>query len=169
MRTLVERRSRLAILLAVIASVLTFGIVQSGVAQATTFGFVNPFYSRSWCLNAEGILNGSQVNTVQCNSANDSQWAAIQVGSNLYEIQDIQGKCLEDHNDGGSGTILNTWNCLNNSTQQWFVNTFQGGQPIIWENWASGLCLNMTANHGAQVWVCNGTNSQYEFGPPPFT
>jgi hypothetical protein len=163
-----RKRLRWLILAAAVTAVAVLGIGRA--AQATSYSEFVPFYNHAWCANGEGVLNGSQVNLIRCNNYSQQFWTTRSLGGGEYEIvNDLSGRCLEDHNGGGQGSILDTWNCLGNTTQQWSPSTYTGGQPVAWVNAITGLCANMTANNGIDVWPCNFSDSQYEWGPTPFT
>lgn len=134
-------------------------------AQAASWYEMRPQYNTGYCVAVSNSNNGTQATLPLCGPYLNDGWQVIQspyAGGGWSEIvNELSDKCLEDHNNGGSGTILDQWTCNGSESQAVWGQIIYGG--YVW-HLADGLCID-NGSHLVRAWTCNSTNSQQWDGP----
>jgi hypothetical protein len=113
------------------------------------------------CLDnfGSGTTNGNKVDIWTCNNTSAQKWTFAN-----GELS-VQGKCLDDSSQGGSGALLVIWTCNGHAAQVWTHHS--NGEYTLKLN---GMCLtdpNGSATDGTQVVVrkCANFADQHWTGP----
>lgn len=162
-QVIARHKYRYAAVAAAIASVAVLGLAQGAQASPpppNAPNFIRPQYATQYCMAEVAPTQNSKVNlTTICNPSDSNElWynadSSYGGGGYLEIINFDSGKCLQNPNNGPSGTTLNMYTCNNSESQAW--------TPGIYDSWvqAIGLCMNGIANQDVDVYTCNDTHSQ---------
>lgn len=162
------RPRKRSVIIAVIAVIGLALAAVLGVSRAANAGppppnapnFIRPQYATQYCMAEVQATQNSQVGlTTICNSGDSNElWYTASSGYGGGGYQEIinfdSGRCLQNPNNGGSGTDLNMYTCNNSESQAW--------TPGIYDSWvqAAGGCMNGIANNPVDIYTCNDTHSQ---------
>lgn len=118
---------------------------------------LKPEYNTAYCVSDASTGNGGQASLPVCTEDEYEQWytqSSAYDGGGFEEIVNWgTGLCLQDDNNGPSGTTLTVWKCNNSESQAWY--------PGIYRSWVlgDGLCMD-NGSHLVRAWTCNGSDSQ---------
>lgn len=152
---LLKNRKIRYVLIAVAVTGLVFGA--SRMAKAQTAAEMKPVYNTGYCSTMTGG-NWSDVKLESCDGDINQLWYTQQNAAGYYNIVNYNGvDCMQDGNNGPSGTDLTVYAC-NGSTSQEF--TTQTGE--VWKAAAADdVCIdNGQSNRVVWWYTCNGTHSQ---------
>ncbi|WP_188195621.1 arabinofuranosidase catalytic domain-containing protein [Nonomuraea sp. SYSU D8015] len=160
-------RSRAAVVVAVLATLLTTAQTWSAPASAATTPLVGVGSGRCLDVNGASQTNGAQVQIWDCNGQANQQWTSTSSG----ELRVYGTKCLDVNGAGtADGTAVIIWDCNGQNNQKWRLNA-DGTITAVGANKCLDVSGAGTANGTkAQIWTCHGgSNQKWTTGaePPP--
>lgn len=128
---------------------------------ATTYYYFEPEYNQSYCIHDPGSVNGTKlVLRHPCPDTTFDAWAILSSsygGGFSQLVNEATGKCLDDYQDGPSGTAIDSYTC--NGTKAQAIKAVPDGlKGQAWQ-FANGLRLD-NGSALIRAWTDNGTKSQ---------
>ena len=110
-------------------------------------------YNKAVCLDNNGgrSTSGNKVDVYGCNGLAAQKWTLVSEGSNRFEVKDAAGTCLDDYQDGGSGSKVIAFKC--NASDHAQIWSWEASKI---ENTFKAVCINDPAyktTNGTQLIV----------------